>query len=141
MILTHHHPDHAGSIGDVLDSAVNARAYAGEADIASITAPRPLASVLDGDEVFGLQIVGTPGHTAGHISIYDPLGQVLVAGDAISNAESLTGPNPQFTADMATAIESARRLAGLALETIYFGHGDPIEHGAGPRLAELVASL
>jgi glyoxylase-like metal-dependent hydrolase (beta-lactamase superfamily II) len=141
VILTHHHPDHAGSIEDVLTAAVNATAYAGEADVASITAPRQLSAVNDGDEVFGLQIVGTPGHTAGHISIYDPNGQVLVAGDAINNTSKLEGPNPQFTADMAMATMSAKRLAELPLETIYFGHGSPIEGGAGPRLVELALSL
>ncbi len=141
VILTHHHPDHAGSIGDVLTSATNATAYAGEADVDSITAPRALRSVVDGDEVFGLQIVGTPGHTAGHISIYDALGRVLVAGDAINNVDGLTGPNPQFSADMTAARESARRLADLPLETVFFGHGDPIEHGAGPMLVDLARSL
>ena len=140
VVLTHHHPDHAGSIGDVLTAAVNATAYAGEADVASITAPRPVSSVADGDEVFGLQIVATPGHTDGHIAIYDPLGRVLVAGDAINNVDGLSGPNPQFSSDMVTAIESAKALANLALDTIYFGHGEPIEGGAGPRLKEAAAS-
>ena len=36
----------------------------------------------DGDEVFGLQIVATPGHTAGHVATFDPDSGVLVAGDA-----------------------------------------------------------
>ncbi len=140
VLLTHHHPDHAGSIGDVLNAAVNATAYAGEADVASITAPRAVSSVADGDEVFGLQIVGTPGHTAGHIAIYDPLGKVLVAGDAINNVDGLSGPNPQFSTDMVTALASAKALANMSLDTIYFGHGDPIEGGAGPLLTRAAAS-
>jgi glyoxylase-like metal-dependent hydrolase (beta-lactamase superfamily II) len=140
VLLTHHHPDHAGSIGDVLTAAVNATAYAGEADVASITAPRTVSSVVDGDEVFGLQIVGTPGHTAGHIAIYDPLGKVLVAGDAINNVDGLSGPNPQFSSDMVTALESAKALANISLDTIFFGHGDPIEGGAGLRLREAAAN-
>ncbi len=140
VLLTHHHPDHAGSIGDVLTAAVNATAYAGEADVASIVAPRTVSSVSDGDEVFGLQIVGTPGHTAGHIAIYDPLGKVLVAGDAITNGDGLSGPSPQFSTDMVMAMASAKALAKISLDTIYFGHGEPIEGGAGARLMEAAAN-
>ena len=72
VILTHHHPDHVGSLSAVLDAATGATAYAGEPDIAQITSPRPLRAVGDGDEVFGLQVIATPGHTPGHIAVLDP---------------------------------------------------------------------
>ena len=80
VLLTHFHPDHAGSIGAVLAAAEAASSYAGEADIAGIQSPRPLVAVGDGDEVFGLRIIATPGHTAGHIAVLDPDGGFLVAG-------------------------------------------------------------
>ncbi|NLT55436.1 MAG: MBL fold metallo-hydrolase [Actinomycetales bacterium] len=38
-------------------------ADAGEA--AKISSPRPITTIRDGDEVFGLRIVATPGHTDG----------------------------------------------------------------------------
>lgn len=141
VILTHHHFDHAGSIAAVLDAATTATAYAGAADIASIAAPRAVSAVADGEEVFGVQIIGTPGHTAGHISVFDPAGGILIAGDAINNVDELTGPNPQFSADMVTALASAKRLAELPVDTVYFGHGEPIERDAGSRLVDLAASL
>jgi glyoxylase-like metal-dependent hydrolase (beta-lactamase superfamily II) len=142
LILTHHHPDHAGSVADVLTAASAAMVYAGEADIASITSPRPITAVGQGDDVFGLEIVPTPGHTAGHIAIFDPIGQLLVVGDALGNSDNvLTGPNPQFSDDMATAIQSAKMLATLPVESIVFGHGEPIESGGMARLVELAASL
>ena len=71
VILTHSHPDHAGSIPAVLEAAAGATAYAGEADIPAVRSPRALQAVGDGDEVFGLQIIATPGHTPGHISVLD----------------------------------------------------------------------
>ena len=48
-----------------------------------ISAPRPLTALRDGERVFGLQVVETPGHTAGHISVLDEVAGVLVAGDAL----------------------------------------------------------
>jgi glyoxylase-like metal-dependent hydrolase (beta-lactamase superfamily II) len=141
VILTHHHPDHAGSIGDVLTAATAATAYAGEADLASIQAPRPLTAVKDDDEVFGLRMIATPGHTAGHLSVFDPAGGLLVVGDAMTNDGALTGANRQFTDDMDRANESVKKLARLEAGTILFGHGDPLEEGAAQQLRELAESL
>jgi glyoxylase-like metal-dependent hydrolase (beta-lactamase superfamily II) len=137
VVLTHHHPDHAGSVGEVMTAAARATVYAGEADIASISTPRPLSAAADGSEIFGLQIVATPGHTAGHISVFDPDSAVLIAGDALNNNGALTGANPRFTQDMAQAQASIGVLAALPVRTILFGHGEPLTEGAGPALREL----
>ena len=141
VILTHKHPDHAGSIGPVLDAAAGARGYAGAADIPSISAPRDLVAVDDGQEVFGLRVVTTPGHTAGHIAVFDPDTGLLVAGDALGNTEGLAGSDPQFTADPAAADASVRKLARLDVQRILFGHGDPLESDAASALRDLAASL
>ena len=142
VVLTHLHPDHIGSIGDVLASADAATGYAGAADIGAIPSPRPLTAVGDGDDVFGLRIIATPGHTAGHISVLDAVGGLLVAGDAINGAgDGVVGPNPRFTADMGTAIESAIKLGSLTYEIVVFGHGDPVEGGADARVAAMAAEL
>lgn len=142
VIVTHKHPDHAGSLAAVLGSASNATAWAGEADIGSIQSPRPLQVAADGAEVFGLQVVATPGHTPGHISVFDPGAKVLVTGDAINGtAEGVSGPNPQYTADMATAKASVKKLAGLSFDAILFGHGDPVEGGGRASVERLAATL
>ncbi len=142
VILTHHHPDHVGSLSAVLDAATGATAYAGEPDIAQITSPRPLRAVGDGDEVFGLQVIATPGHTPGHIAVLDPASSLLVAGDALNRegGSAVVGANPDFSDDMAQATESVKKLAGLSIDAILFGHGDPIDSGAGPLLDQLAAS-
>jgi glyoxylase-like metal-dependent hydrolase (beta-lactamase superfamily II) len=141
VVLTHNHPDHAGSVGPVMDAAAGARGYAGAADIPSIDAPRELVAVEDGEEVFGLRIVTTPGHTAGHIAVFDPDTGLLVAGDALGNTDGLAGSNPQFTADPAAAEASVQKLADLDVERILFGHGEPIERDAASALRDLAASL
>jgi glyoxylase-like metal-dependent hydrolase (beta-lactamase superfamily II) len=142
VILTHYHQDHIGSMDAVMAAATGATAYAGPLDIPQIKISAPLQSVSDGQEIFGLQVVYTPGHTPGHISIYDPAGSALITGDALSNSGGvLGGPNARFTADMAVANESVKKLAQLSFERAYFMHGDTIEAGASQAIAELAATL
>jgi glyoxylase-like metal-dependent hydrolase (beta-lactamase superfamily II) len=139
VVLTHKHPDHAGSISDVLDEATSATGYIGQADLSEVDAQ--LSVLGDGDEVFGLQILTTPGHTAGHISVFDEDTGVLVAGDALTNEGQLAGSNPQFTEDEAAAVASVGKMAKLAPRTILVGHGDPVTDGAAAALQELASSL
>jgi glyoxylase-like metal-dependent hydrolase (beta-lactamase superfamily II) len=141
VILTHHHGDHAGSAVDVLAKAPKAAAYAGKEDIRAITVPRPLTAVGDGQEVFGLRIVTTPGHTAGSISVLDPVGKILVVGDAMGTSGGKPSlPGTQFTVDMAEAKRSIIKLGALTFETLLVGHGDPIASGAAPLVAQLGAA-
>jgi glyoxylase-like metal-dependent hydrolase (beta-lactamase superfamily II) len=141
VILTHYHPDHIGSVGEVLEAAAKATAYAGAADIPQIKSPRPLKAVGDNDEVFGLRVISTPGHTPGHICVFDPAGSLLILGDAMNNIGKLMGPNPQYTADMAQAHQSVKKLAKLTFERAVFGHGEPIDKGASQAIAKLAGTL
>ena len=141
VILTHKHPDHVGSVGDVLDAATRAKGYVGAADLSEVDAPRSLTPLRDGDDVFGLRAVATPGHTAGHMAVFDGDTRVLVAGDALTNTDGLAGSNPQFTEDETAAAASVRRLARLAPRTILVGHGDPVVEDATAMLQKLAASL
>lgn len=96
----------------------------------------------NGDSVFDLQIIETPGHTPGHISVLDPVGGILVAGDAL-NGESggVAGPNPQFSDDMDLANASVAKLAEFEYEIALFGHGEPVVAGASSQVATLAESL
>jgi len=142
VILTHYHPDHIGSVGEVLTAAPKATAYAGAEDISQIKSPRPIKAVGDNDEVFGLRIIATPGHTPGHVCVFDPAGSLLILGDAMNNSSNkLAGPNPQYTADMAQAHQSVKKLAKLRFQRALFGHGDPIDKGASQAIAKLASSL
>jgi glyoxylase-like metal-dependent hydrolase (beta-lactamase superfamily II) len=141
VILTHRHPDHVGSVADVLDAAPDANGYAGRDDIGAISASRELQPLGDGDRVFDLEIVATPGHTPGHIAVLEPVGGILVAGDALNTQDgTLGGSPPQFTADMAAARASVAKLAKLRFETLLVGHGEPIEGGASAAVADLAAA-
>ncbi len=143
VILTHLHGDHIGSLGPVMDSASAADGYAGEADIPAMSAsPRPIIAIGDDDQVFGLDIIETPGHTAGHVSVLDSVGGLLVAGDALfGEGGGVVGSLPRFTADLTQADESVKKIAGLQFDAVVFGHGDPIVGGADAAVAALAASL
>lgn len=130
VIVTHNHPDHAGSLAAVAAAAEGAGLFAGEADIGGMVATRPITAVGDGDTVFDLQIIETPGHTPGHISIFDPMGRYVMAGDAlVGDGGMLAGPNPEFTADLDTAIASVGKLAGLDVDEVLVCHGFPTTGG------------
>ena len=138
VILTHQHQDHAGSAANVLEAAPDAIGYAGAADIPAIAAPRALTAVTDGDAVFGLRIVATPGHTNGHVAVLDEAGGILVAGDSLGTAAGKPiPPNAGFTENMDTALASIAKLGTLTFETLLVGHGEPIESGASVQVKAL----
>ena len=142
VILTHAHGDHIGGLVQVLTSAPDAIGYAGAGDVEGITAPRDLVSVTDGDEIFGLNVIGTPGHTPGHISVLDPQSGLFVAGDAMVTSDGqLAGPVAEFSDDLGLAQESVKMLIGATINTILVGHGDPITSNAGQQLIDLAASF
>lgn len=73
--------------------------------------PVPVDIVLRGGDRFdwggGCEIVCTPGHTPGHISLLLPEAQVLVTGDAaVAEKGELVLANPQFCLDRAEADRS-----------------------------------
>lgn len=138
VILTHKHADHAGSIDAVLAANPEIVGWIGAADLPGVTTTRPLMPLADGDEVFGLRIIATPGHTAGHVSVLDEAGGVLVAGDALGTVGGpLTGSNPQFTADATAARASVVKLGSHQFETLLVGHGEPIRRGASAQVRAL----
>ena len=144
VVLTHHHPDHIGSLAGVLAEAPTATAYAGQADIENIISPNPLQAVGDGDDIFGLLVIETPGHTPGSISVLDSGIGLLIAGDALNTNDGGTevlGPNASFTADMTTAIDSVAKLGTRRFETVAVGHGNPVEGGAADLVAQLATQL
>jgi len=141
IILTHDHGDHAGGLAELEVDLTNATVHVGPGDVDSIQTALTLSVVDDGDEVFGLGVVGTPGHTPGSISVFDTGTGLLVAGDAINgdNEGGLTGANPDFTPDMASADASVAKLAALMPTTAAFGHGGPpVTDDVATKLAALV---
>ncbi len=142
VIITHRHDDHQGTLEGVMYRTDEAPWYAGAGDIEAIDGPTEGIVVGDGDSVFDLEIIETPGHTPGHISVLDRAAKVLVSGDAMNGADGgVIGANPEFTEDMTLANASIEKLSGFDFDVVLFGHGEPVESGAGDAVRSLAATL
>jgi glyoxylase-like metal-dependent hydrolase (beta-lactamase superfamily II) len=140
IVLTHWHDDHIGGLAEIAPH-VKATIYAGSGDLGSIVSSGPLKPLAEGDEVLGLRIIDTPGHTLGHISVFEPATGILVAGDALRTSGGLESSDPRYTADETKANDSVRKLAAMDVKAILPGHGDPLTAGAAKALKDLAASL
>jgi glyoxylase-like metal-dependent hydrolase (beta-lactamase superfamily II) len=83
--------------------------------------------IRDGDVLpfcGGCNVLATPGHTLGHVSLYLPALDTLIAGDAaVLEAGRFALANPQFAEDLALAEQSFQRIVSFCAETIVCYHG------------------
>jgi len=98
----------------------------------------------------GWRWIHTPGHTAGHVSLFRDADRALVAGDAFCTTKQesffavatqrpeLHGPPAYFTTDWDAAHDSVRRLAVLEPAFMAPGHGQPM---AGPDTTQALREL
>lgn len=94
------------------------------------------------DLLGGLEVVHSPGHTPGSISLYFPRQGLLMVGDALQcRRGKLELPSRWFSTDMAQAKESVRRLAQLDFEVLCFSHFPPIKENAARALRQFAETL
>lgn len=108
--------------------------------------PHPVSRTLkEGDEVGGLKVVETPGHTPGHLAFFHEAEGVLILGDVLFHRhpvtlrEGLAEPVRFATRDRRGNLASARKVASLAPRIVCFGHGPPLMDG--DRFCRYVESL
>jgi glyoxylase-like metal-dependent hydrolase (beta-lactamase superfamily II) len=74
---------------------------------------------------YTLEIIHTPGHTPGHICLYEPVNRLLFSGDtlladiatnAATHVQQMTNPVQQY-------LDSLSRLRGLEITMVLPGHG------------------
>ena len=76
----------------------------------------------------GITVIGTPGHTPGHISIYVHASDSIIAGDAAALENGrLVIANPQFTLDEKMAEKSLSKIADFGASEIICYHGGKLE--------------
>lgn len=72
----------------------------------------------------GIEVVATPGHMPGHISIYVKDSKTLIAGDAlVIENEELVIANPQYTLDIEEAKKSVEKLLNYDIDRVICYHG------------------
>lgn len=105
---------------------------------------RPVAvdkTLEDGEEISscaGVQVVSTPGHMPGHISLYVRQSKTLIAADAVvfENGK-LSIANPDFTLDLKSAVTSIKKLQQLEIDRIICYHGGIVTGDIEKRLEQL----
>ncbi len=155
VVLTHWHPDHAGSAAE-LASWPNVQIWAHRSDApiirgdsygsfpalthaeeglyAQIAGTVPDAEhsrvdrELDDNEVLdaiGARVLSVPGHTDGSIALHFPHEAVLFTGDVATQQQGQVMLGP-FDQDRTLARVSFRRFADIDVDTVCFGHGEPL---------------
>jgi glyoxylase-like metal-dependent hydrolase (beta-lactamase superfamily II) len=108
--------------------------------------PSKVTRLLDDGDVLpeggGLQVLATPGHTAGHVCYYLPDAGILFVGDALVNRRGELAVSPAgFSDDPAQARASLEALRHLRYDQCYFGHGEPLLERADERVRAFLDRL
>jgi glyoxylase-like metal-dependent hydrolase (beta-lactamase superfamily II) len=102
------------------------------------TAVAPVAveeKLRDGDVIpllGGIQVVHTPGHSAGHVALLLPSEGVLIAADLCSHVLGLAYST--LYEDQALGRQSILKASHLSFDTAVFGHGRPLRGQANQQL-------
>jgi hydroxyacylglutathione hydrolase len=151
VVNTHYHSDHVGGNARLQGSyGVPVAAHRWEAEVVNRRDPEACSaewldqpvepyrvdlSLSEGDEIDAgdvrLRVLHTPGHTLGHISLWEPKERVLIVGDA-AHADDVGWINPyrEGTGAIERAAESVERLRSLGAVWACSGHGSPAEDPA-----------
>ncbi|MFH1726228.1 MAG: MBL fold metallo-hydrolase [Elusimicrobiota bacterium] len=160
VVVTHAHADHVGGLRFLLGKhPIKVHAHPGDIPVLTGKAPArrlngfkgfclgflhehllpwlPVEMVIPaepGRPLRGIpqwQILHTPGHTVGSLSLFHPVKQILVCGDALSNrGGKLHLPEECFNEDPEALRLSVGKLSELDCDTLCCGHGPVLRGGA-----------
>lgn len=170
VVLTHAHADHAGGVAPMLERRA-LKVYAHPAEAPALAGERgmfrpasaagalayglfelvlgrkPVESSQPADTgtpVRGLpqwQVIPTPGHTPGSISLYEPVRQILLCGDALRVSDGRVRAVPDWLHhDPGAARLSVARLAKLDVDILGCGHGPEVRGGAFRHIEKVVSA-
>ena len=132
ILLTHHHPDHAGG-ATVLSKRLGVPLWAHRATaerlqgFASFDRLLQHTEVLElpGPEPVALEVMHTPGHAPGHLCFTEVHSEAMIAGDMVASVGTiLVEPRD---GDMALYLESLAMMAERRPSCLMPAHGDVID--------------
>lgn len=82
----------------------------------------------------GIEVIHSPGHSAGHVALLLKKDGILIAGDICSHVVGLTYST--INEDRALARKSILRVADYTFDQAVFGHGKPLTGQANRQLRE-----
>jgi len=159
ILLTHGHIDHVGGIMalqssvyvDVITSNIEAQhlktgdsSYI-EPFMGSQCPPIEISrEVVEGDSIhigkFSFNILHTPGHTHGSISLWDESNQILISGDTVFPQGSF-GRTDLRTGSSEEMVASLERLSKLDIQVLLPGHMPPVISQSGSPLNSVKQSF
>jgi hydroxyacylglutathione hydrolase len=146
VVCTHHHSDHVGAVARLRSRGARVAAHRWEGAMVNARDPQSCASawldqpvlpyrvddlLAEGDEVIsgeaGFEVIHTPGHTLGGISLWEPSSRTLVCGDALHAKEApWLGVAHEGAGSAQRALQSLDRIEALDPLLIVSGHGPVI---------------
>jgi hydroxyacylglutathione hydrolase len=137
VINTHGHFDHIGGDGYFLNAKVAIHELDapilenGDAELSfsdffdgNMHARKVDRKLKEGDEINGLRVIHTPGHSPGSICLYDEKNRILFSGDTIF-AEGI-GRTDLPGGSEENLKSSIEKLRGLKIDKLLPGHGEPV---------------
>ncbi|MBI3298821.1 MAG: MBL fold metallo-hydrolase [Elusimicrobia bacterium] len=168
VVVTHVHADHVGGLSLLLTQR-HIRVFAHPLEIPALTGLVPVPSLRGplgflvetfaeqflpwkpveaafptepGHPVRGLpqwQVLHTPGHTAGSLSLYEPVRQILLCGDLLSNRGGRLHPVAgSLNRDPGAVERSLKAVSAMDVDILGCGHGPEVRGGAFRHIEKLV---
>jgi len=120
LLITHHHGDHTAGIG-AIKRATGAKIIGPKREATKIDGLETQVDAPDRIDFAGqaIEVIATPGHTAGAVSYYLPQAGLAFTGDTLFSL----GIGRLFECSADIMLQSLKRLAALPPQTqIYCGH-------------------
>ena len=155
IIITHYHPDHMGSLfevwtetkADIFVHDIDSPYVAGKKGV-----PFPKGSkgflyrflplfmkfkfvesnkkLKNDDTIKNLKVIHTPGHTPGHICLYNPKRKILFSGDMFRVEKGqILSSDESFIDNKEELEKSLLKISKLDFDVICPGHGEVIKSG------------
>jgi glyoxylase-like metal-dependent hydrolase (beta-lactamase superfamily II) len=162
VVVTHGHPDHAGSARALAASGASVLIHPADAEnlrttwaealarptrgriFAAMTPALPTFEPIEDGDVLpmlgGLRVIHTPGHTPGSVCLYGARDRVLFVGDVLQRRFGrVSFASGLYSDDPAAARRAVKRLAELDVERVVFSHFAALEQGAAETLTGLAS--